>query len=153
MVEDHFEVNTGNVCVSRVFAKLKSMTQLQAELKSLKLTIEYNGSANQYIKTDERRLTQVLLNLTCNAIKYTFEGEIRVIGTTKPNGKLSVVISDTGIGIEEGAVSELFELFASIERKAKTKQTGIRGRKRRRCRHGTLPMQEDINCIGRDFRY
>lgn len=53
-------------------------------------------------KTDERRLKQVLINLISNAIKFTFEGEIKVeVSFSSESNRLHFKVSDTGIGIRK----------------------------------------------------
>lgn len=59
---------------------------------------------------DERRLTQVLLNLTGNAIKFTDAGEVEVKVGAK-NGSFSVAVHDTGPGITPGEQTKLFREF------------------------------------------
>ena len=69
---------------------------------------------------DERRLTQVVLNLVGNAIKFTDAGEV-VIRAAKVNGSFEVSVRDTGPGISKADKAGLFQEFAqagnSITRK------------------------------------
>jgi len=60
--------------------------------------------------TDREKLRQILLNLLSNAAKFTVDGEIRVSAWPK-NGSLTLVVSDTGIGIEPEALTYIFEEF------------------------------------------
>ena len=63
---------------------------------------------------DERRVTQVLLNLVGNAIKFTDSGEIRV-EATRANGEVIVSVADTGPGIPHGDLENIFEEFRQAE--------------------------------------
>ena len=63
---------------------------------------------------DERRLTQVLLNLVGNAIKFTDAGEV-VIKASQTNGAFSVAVCDTGPGISEDDQKKLFQEFQQAE--------------------------------------
>ena len=65
-------------------------------------------------KGDERRLTQVLLNLVGNAIKFTEVGEVRVQATAS-NGAFLVSVSDTGPGISEADQQKIFEEFQQAD--------------------------------------
>ncbi len=70
---------------------------------------------------DERRLSQVLLNLVGNAIKFTDAGEI-AIKATAANGSYTVAVHDTGPGIAETDQAKIFEEFQqsdSTQTKAK----------------------------------
>ncbi len=59
---------------------------------------------------DERRLTQVLLNLVGNAIKFTDEGEVTIAASAE-NGSYSLAVRDTGPGISEADQGKLFQEF------------------------------------------
>ena len=63
---------------------------------------------------DERRITQVLLNLAGNAIKFTDAGEIR-LAATAADGAYLVSVSDTGPGIAELDQQRIFEEFQQAE--------------------------------------
>jgi signal transduction histidine kinase len=72
---------------------------------------------------DERRITQVLLNLIGNAIKFTEAGEVRVQATTSDD-TFQVSVSDTGPGIAEADQQRIFEEFQQIDSSATRKKGG-----------------------------
>jgi signal transduction histidine kinase len=63
---------------------------------------------------DERRLSQVLLNLVGNAIKFTDTGEVAIKASTA-NGSYTVAVRDTGPGIAEADQAKIFEEFQQSE--------------------------------------
>jgi signal transduction histidine kinase len=63
---------------------------------------------------DERRLTQVLLNLVGNSIKFTDTGEV-VIKATATNGSFNLSVHDTGPGISEADQAKLFQEFQQAD--------------------------------------
>jgi signal transduction histidine kinase len=63
---------------------------------------------------DERRLTQVLLNLVGNAIKFTDAGEV-VVKPSASNGMFKIAVCDTGSGIAVADQSKIFEEFRQAE--------------------------------------
>ncbi len=65
-------------------------------------------------KGDEQRLTQVLLNLLGNAIKFTDQGEISV-QVSKADSAFVVSVSDTGVGIAEDQQRKIFEEFHQVD--------------------------------------
>jgi len=70
---------------------------------------------------DDRRLTQVLLNLVGNAIKFTDVGEVAVKASAS-NGSVTISVRDTGPGIAEADQAKIFEEFQqsdSAQAKAK----------------------------------
>ena len=104
--------------------KVVSSLYASAKEKNLNLTFDKSGIGDsQYINVDQNRLSQVLVNLVGNAIKYTKQGEIKV-KLYKENGFLRIRVSDTGIGMSEEEKSKLFEKFYRI-RTEETKE--VRG--------------------------
>jgi signal transduction histidine kinase len=72
---------------------------------------------------DERRLTQVLLNLASNAIKFTDQGEV-AIRATAANGSFEVSVRDTGPGISAADQAKLFQEFQQAENSITRKKEG-----------------------------
>jgi len=102
-----------NDCVRMVTSK--------ASDGGVRLIVENKGTLPA-LRADERALKQILLNLLSNAVKFTPQGGAVTIGAevTKDRG-LDVSISDTGIGIAEDVIKDLFLPFrqadASISRR------------------------------------
>ncbi len=74
-------------------------------------------------KGDERRITQVLLNLVGNAIKFTEEGEVRVEAKVL-DGAFTVSVADTGPGIAETDQPKIFEEFQQVDNSSTRKKGG-----------------------------
>ena len=72
---------------------------------------------------DERRLTQVLLNLVGNAIKFTDVGEV-VIKATANNGAFNLSVRDTGPGISAADQAKLFQEFQQADNSITRKKGG-----------------------------
>ncbi len=73
------------------------------------------------------RLEQAFLNLLANAIKFNRpEGEVRVRVTENDDGRVAVVISDTGVGIPSQDLPRIFERFYRVD-KARSRQVGGTG--------------------------
>lgn len=86
--------------------------QIEGDLaKNKKLTISYEP-IHVKIFADRYRITQVISNIINNAIKFTDQGVISIIGNVDDK-ELSVQISDTGKGIDGEIVSRLFDKFVS----------------------------------------
>lgn len=70
------------------------------------------------VKTDRRRLQQVLLNIQSNALKFTEKnGSVTIFYTLyKQDGKsyVEVQVKDTGLGIKRKDKSKLFKLFGFV---------------------------------------
>jgi signal transduction histidine kinase len=74
---------------------------------------------------DERRLSQVILNLVGNAIKFTDQGEVG-LSARAANGVLTIAVRDTGPGIAESDQAKIFEEFQQADNSS-TRQKGGTG--------------------------
>jgi CheY-like chemotaxis protein/anti-sigma regulatory factor (Ser/Thr protein kinase) len=81
--------------------------------KDLKFNLVLDPALNK-INADRTRLTQILLNLMSNAIKFTEKGSI-TLQMKQKNGDLHVSVIDTGIGIHDDDVPIIFEQFRQID--------------------------------------
>ena len=89
----------------------------QAIEKNIGLKCEYNAPSPGY-KSDPVRITQILVNLISNAVKFTEEGSVRVIvSSVRFSGKsdqLTIEVIDTGIGIPQEKIQYIFEEFGRV---------------------------------------
>ncbi|UWZ79529.1 PAS domain S-box protein [Geoalkalibacter halelectricus] len=91
-----------------------SMFALQAKKKSIRLEWELAPGLPETIVGDSDRISQVLINLIGNAVKFTGEGEVRVC--VQPRGDfVEFAVADTGIGIPEEKRELLFESFTQAD--------------------------------------
>lgn len=93
-----------------------------AKEKSLRLIVEVPPDLPRAVG-DERRTTQILLNLLANAAKFTDAGEVK-LNVTVEGSCFKVSVSDTGPGIAEGDQTKIFEEFHQAEGVATSKKGG-----------------------------
>lgn len=95
--------------------EIVSLMRVRAESKGLPLILEYKGLIPQLIRSDPVRLRQILINLVGNAIKFTEQGEVRVCvhlsDGVEQARKLQIDVIDTGIGISNEKIDQIFEPF------------------------------------------
>jgi signal transduction histidine kinase len=77
------------------------------------------------VMTDVGKLSQIVLNLMSNAVKYTEHGEVRV-SVDQVNGSLRIVVQDTGIGIRPEHHENIFEPFWQADQRL-TRRVGGTG--------------------------
>jgi PAS domain S-box-containing protein len=84
-------------------------TEARARAKGIVLTCEIAERLPNAVG-DERRLTQVLMNLIGNAIKFTDEGFVQVTARCE-GGRLKIAVADSGIGIAPADQARIFDTF------------------------------------------
>ncbi len=89
--------------------------------KGLEFVLVGDPQAPHVVRADALRLRQVLSNLVLNAIKYTNEGEVTV-SIDQVSDHTEIAVSDTGPGMSEEDVAELFEPFFRAEANASTEK-------------------------------
>ncbi len=125
---------------------LQQMFELKARSKGTKLIFESDTTLPQYIKSDESKLRQVLINLLGNAIKFTQGGQVILRAKIQPEQdyllpvadpdfidkiepgliNLYFEVEDTGPGIAPDELTQLFEAFMQTETGRKSQQgTGL----------------------------
>jgi signal transduction histidine kinase/ActR/RegA family two-component response regulator len=85
-----------------------------ADAKGVILEVTAPATLPQAVEVDPLRLTQIVSNLLSNAVKFTAQGTIR-LDALYEDGRLLVSISDTGIGIDEDVLGEVFDRFRQAE--------------------------------------
>jgi len=103
--------------------QIVSMFELQARNKGLEFRFETQGELPAVVKTDQKRLTQILINILGNALKFTKSGSI--IFRVKYARELAhIEIEDTGPGIAE---SEYYKIFEPFSRGTASNQVNVGG--------------------------
>src|SRR5215475_12698992 len=108
-----FTLNMTEYAIESVVETVRSATESLAQNKKLALKTEVAKSLPVGLG-DEQRLTQVLLNLVGNAIKFTDAGEVRVTARAV-NGHFNVTVADTGPGIPQEHQGRIFEHFHQVD--------------------------------------
>lgn len=107
------------VSLPKVVEKTLKIFQEKAKGKGVLLSCELDTQGHDEVVTDELRLTQVLINLLNNAVKFTYTGEIKLIirctSSTQRYVGYFFSVEDSGIGMEQGLVERLFRPFEQAD--------------------------------------
>jgi signal transduction histidine kinase/DNA-binding response OmpR family regulator len=125
-VLDFSKIEAGQLTLEQIDFDLREQLErvvwLQSEparKKRLVLALDIDPSVPQRVRGDPVRLSQIVLNLIGNGIKFTSTGEVvvhvAVAGTTAAGTRLRIAVSDTGIGIPPEVQSHLFERFVQAD--------------------------------------
>ncbi|WP_076073015.1 hybrid sensor histidine kinase/response regulator [Sphingomonas montana] len=98
------------VDIRSLLGHVVDMFRVQAAAKGLTLTLDIDDRLPDRVKTDEKRLRQILINLCSNAIKYTQDGGVTI--TVRYRSQVAdIAVSDTGIGIAPADLDRVFDPF------------------------------------------
>ncbi|MFN4025422.1 MAG: chemotaxis protein CheB [Hyphomonas sp.] len=114
-----FEIE--NIAISELLSNLYAEYKYHAQAKSLELRL---APSSAVIRTDRRLLEQMIRNLLTNAIRYTDSGRV-LIGCRKRKDFLRIEIWDTGIGISEEELPNVFGEYHKIVHRGRSASEGL----------------------------
>jgi len=119
-------LNENDFDLYQLLADVEKIFALKAKEKGLNLQFERAFDVPQYIRSDEIKLRQVLINLLNNGIKFTERGGVFVRVLYKEPLLISFQVSDTGIGINSEELNKLFQPFMQTASSEKVQEgTGL----------------------------
>jgi signal transduction histidine kinase len=96
---------------TKTIAKLESL----AITKKISLTAEFTDAMPELVITDNQKVQGILINLIGNAIKFTKQGGVTVRIDSQDQYTWSITVTDTGIGIPEQELHNIFEMFQQVQ--------------------------------------
>ncbi|MBS3847690.1 response regulator [Devosia sp. BSSL-BM10] len=108
------QVYSNEINIQDFLDQIVDMFSLQAKAKGLEFRHERARALPTHVRTDEKRLRQILVNLLSNAIKFTNEGHVS-FKVEYRNQVANFVVEDSGTGIAAGDIEHVFEPFVRGE--------------------------------------
>ncbi len=109
------EIRPESVFLPKVLDSLEKTFEPLAKEKLLLFRIKIDAGLPQTIVTDRQRLEQILKNLLSNAFKFTEKGQVTLHVSRTSEGKLSLSVIDTGIGVHKAQQGVIFEAFRQAD--------------------------------------
>ena len=118
------EIREEDLLLEEIIEEVSNTATPLALEKGLSFNVKRNCNTRFIINTDRGRVTQVLINLIGNAIKFTQKGKIELSVSFNQEKMLLFSISDTGIGISDEDRKIIFEEFRQIDGTTTRKYSG-----------------------------
>jgi signal transduction histidine kinase/CheY-like chemotaxis protein len=109
------EIDYVDFDMKSVISNIKNIIDIKADEKNLRFKIVFDDSYGSIFYGDSLRITQVLLNLCNNAIKFTGNGLVEVNIQRTKKGKVLFSVKDTGIGLTKVQQDKLFISFSQAD--------------------------------------
>ncbi|KAL4512445.1 hypothetical protein ABPG72_005447 [Tetrahymena utriculariae] len=117
---DYAQINTGDfqltftpLSLFELVTECVEMVCYQAALKGIQIEVSFDTNLPEYIHSDYNRIRQVILNLLCNSLKFTQKGFIKLFFALESPKLIRADVSDTGCGIPEDNIKQIFEAFGN----------------------------------------
>lgn len=105
-----------------------NMAMARKENKQVELIVDCDANMPSGLLGDEKKIRRVIMNLVNNAIKYTNEGGIVIRVYTRKEeygANLCISVRDTGIGMSEEELENVFESFSQVDTRRNRQEGGI----------------------------
>jgi len=121
-------MSSDHIDIYKLVNEVKAICQPNIESKCIRVVFDVCEGLPHNMIADELKLKQVLINLLANSLKFTKQGEIRLVIQTVNIGKESAQVRfsiiDTGIGINNDAVKQIFNGFTQADNSITRKYGG-----------------------------
>jgi PAS domain S-box-containing protein len=95
--------------------RMRETFDVLARSKGVQVSLSIGAGVERYVHGDEGKLAQVIKNLVSNAVKFTEQGEVSIEAAESMQGRIRFTVSDTGIGIPEERMGDLFQTFLQLD--------------------------------------
>lgn len=118
------EIHDEDVLLEELIEEVSNTINPLALEKGLNFNVQRKCNTRIIVNTDRGRVTQVLVNLLGNAVKFTEKGKVELVISITSDRMLKFVVSDTGIGISKQNQDVIFEEFRQLDGTTTRKYSG-----------------------------
>ena len=117
----HLTLECVPFCPAEIVDDVRRLFGPRAQQRGIELRFNSADTNSLVVEGDPLRLRQILVNLVDNALKFTARGSVTIALAWKPPaiqsgpGKLTLRVSDTGIGIAREKIGRLFQMFSQVD--------------------------------------
>lgn len=120
-VLDHAKIEAGSMTLEKIafdfhaaIDAVRTIVSERASAKGLEFVASIDPGLPHFVIGDPTRLRQILINLLVNAVKFTEQGSVE-LRIAPEGGRIIFSVRDTGIGMDEVALSRLFKPFSQAD--------------------------------------
>lgn len=118
-----------NVLLFPFIQTLFNAFEVEAELKGINYTLDYQLDKTLFLLLDENKLEKIINNLLSNAFKYTEQGQIELmiqeVSSTKEGLVFDLILKDSGQGIDKKDLPYIFDRYYQSKAKAASIEGGV----------------------------
>ena len=118
-------LNLENKSLKETFEYCYGLYEHAFQVKNLSLRLCLSDNLPPLFNTDHKRLTQIVLNLLSNALKFTVTGIVTIEAAALDESRVLIQVQDTGLGIEKEHIPKLFEEKVMRKRDIVSKVAGL----------------------------
>ncbi len=107
----------------KLMNEIIAMFEPLTEEKNLEITFQNHTENPFFVKSDHTAIKQILINVVSNAVKYTSRGRIEV--TLDFNKHTIITVSDTGVGMNESEIEEVYKPFSRLKNTLNAEGSGF----------------------------
>lgn len=123
--EGKMDLHPSIVSFKKIINNSVSLYKNLGQEKGLEILCDVDDRIPDYISVDSLRLAQVINNLLSNAMKFSYEGNVKIEAVKVKEGIIKIEVQDTGVGITEEAQQNLFQEYNQIKNSFESNGSGL----------------------------
>lgn len=103
----HFELNIQRKRIKETLWDCMNLFEHKLYEKDINFSVEISPEISHHLHNDHQRVSQILINILSNAVKFTMSGEIILKAKLISNSTIKITVKDTGVGMDEATQRKL----------------------------------------------